>query len=174
VAQKPDSQDLCFVGIGGYRSFLAQHSTSPQLRGNILNLSGEIVGEHNGISNYTIGQRKGIGSGFQSPVYVIDKNPVNNEIIIGPKEALKYSEIVAGPFNWISGIKPEFNKEYEVKIRYKANPIRAHLVDEYSGSIRITFNEPVRDATPGQIAVLYSHDEVIGSGLIQQIFRESK
>ena len=86
VAQKPDSQDLCFVGAGGYRNFLSQYSTTPSSKGNIRDLSGNIVGEHNGLANYTIGQRKGLGSGFQTPVYVFDKDVKNNEIVIGTKD----------------------------------------------------------------------------------------
>lgn len=172
VAQKPDSQDLCFVGAGGYRNFLRRYSSSQISKGNIRDLSGNIVGEHNGLAYYTIGQRKGLGSGFQSPVYVIDKDVKNNEIIIGNVESLKYSAIIAGPFNWISGKKPEFDNEYEVKIRYKANPKKARLLDNRTGLIKIIFNNPVRDATPGQVAVVYDEDEVIGSGLIHEIFRE--
>ncbi len=86
IAQKPDSQDLCFVGAGGYRSFLNDYSSSPKLKGNIRDLRGNIVGEHNGLPYYTIGQRKGLGSGFKSPVYVIDKDIKNNELIIGSNE----------------------------------------------------------------------------------------
>ena len=172
VAQKPDSQDLCFVGSTGYRSFLSQYSTSPLMKGNIRNLSGSIVGEHSGLVNYTIGQRKGIGSGFQSPVYVIDKDIKNNEIIIGSKEMLKFSSLTAGPFNWISGSKPSFQVEYDVKIRYKSNPKKVNLLEDKDGLIRIIFNDPVRDATPGQVAVLYIQDEVIGGGLIHEVFRE--
>jgi tRNA-specific 2-thiouridylase len=173
VAQKPDSQDLCFVGTDGYRNFLSLYSTSPLLKGNIRDLSGNIVGEHNGLVNYTIGQRKGIGSGFQSPVYVIDKDIKNNEIIIGSKESLKYSSLTAGPFNWISGSKPSFETEFDVKIRYKATPKNVKLMEDRDGLIRIIFNDPVRDATPGQVAVLYVQDEVIGSGLIHEVFREN-
>jgi tRNA-specific 2-thiouridylase len=173
VAHKPDSQDLCFVGAEGYRNFLSQYSASSIMKGNIRDLTGNIVGEHNGLVNYTIGQRKGIGSGFQSPVYVIEKDIKNNEIIISSKESLKYSSLVAGPFNWISGSKPSFELEYEVKIRYKANPKSVRLTEVENGLIRICFNDTVRDATPGQVAVVYFRDEVIGSGLIREVFREN-
>jgi tRNA-specific 2-thiouridylase len=173
VAQKPDSQDLCFVGMGGYRNFLSHYSTFSSEKGNIRDLSGNIVGEHSGLVNYTIGQRKGLGSGFQSPVYVIDKDVKRNEIIIGSKEALKYKTMTAGPFNWISGLKPSFELDYDVKIRYKAHPKKARLLDDRDGLIRISFKDPVRDATPGQVAVVYIQDEVIGSGLIREVYREN-
>lgn len=173
VAQKPDSQDLCFVGMGGYRNFLSQYSTSSSEKGSIRDLSGNIVGEHSGLVNFTIGQRKGLGSGYKSPVYVIDKDVKRNEIIIGSKEALKYKTMTAGPFNWISGLKPSFELDYDVKIRYKAHPKKARLSDDRDGLIRITFKDPVRDATPGQVAVVYLQDEVIGSGLIREVFREN-
>lgn len=172
IAQKPDSQDLCFVGAGGYRNFLHQYSASPISKGNIRDLSGNIVGEHNGLACYTIGQRKGLGSGFKSPVYVIDKDVNNNEIIIGNRDSLKYSAITAGPFNWIAGKKPSFDGEYDAKIRYKSNPKKVRLLDDSTGLIKIIFNDPARDATPGQVAVVYDEDEVIGSGLIHEIFRE--
>ena len=80
--------------------------------------------------------------------------------------------MTAGPFNWISGRKPAFDIEYDVKIRYKSTPKKARLLDDQNGVIRINFKDPVRDATPGQVAVVYREDEVIGSGLIQQVFRE--
>lgn len=173
VAQKPDSQDLCFVGVDGYRNFLNQYSTSEIMKGNIRDLSGNIVGEHNGLVNYTIGQRKGIGSGFPSPVYVIDKDVEKNEIIIGSIESLNYSSLIAGPFNWILGSQPSLELEYDVKIRYKGNPKRVRLLEEPDGLIKVYFNDPVRDATPGQVAVVYVGDEVIGSGLIHEVFREN-
>jgi tRNA-specific 2-thiouridylase len=172
VAQKPDSQDLCFVGSGGYREFLSHYSSSPIVKGNIRDSFGNIVGEHNGLAYYTIGQRKGLGSGFQSPVYVINKDVEKNEIVIGSIEALSFSSLTAGPFNWITGKKPVFEIEYDVKIRYKSIPKKVRLSDAKDGLIQITFNEPVRDATPGQVAVVYVEDEVIGSGLIQEVFRE--
>lgn len=172
VARKPDSQDLCFVGVGGYRNFLQQYSSSQLSKGIIRDIAGNIVGEHNGLAYYTIGQRKGLGSGYHSPVYVIDKDVNNNEIIIGNSESLKYSIITVGPFNWISGKKPSFDREYDVKIRYKSNPKTVRLVDDRTGIIKLIFNDPVRDATPGQVAVVYDDNEVIGSGLIHEIFRE--
>ena len=87
--------------------------------------------------------------------------------------SLKYSSLTAGPFNWISGSKPSFVIDYDVKIRYKSNPKKVKLFEDKNGLIRINFDDPVRDATPGQVAVLYIQDDVIGSGLIHEVFREN-
>lgn len=174
VAKKPDSQDLCFVGDDGYREFLSKYSTTTRLTGKIRDLDGKVVGEHTGLANYTIGQRKGLGSGFQEPVYVINKDIDQNELSIGPKEALLFKEIITEPFHWILDKQPDFTRKFEVKIRYKAIPVKGKISKEENGRIRFIFDAPVRDATPGQVAVIYDGDEVLGSGLILDILRETK
>lgn len=174
VARKPDSQDLCFVGDGGYREFLLKYSKTPRPVGKIRDLNGKVVGEHSGLANFTIGQRKGLGSGFQEPVYVINKDIDQNELTVGSKEALLFKEIVTEPFHWILEKQPDFTRKFEVKIRYKANPVKGKISDEGNGRIRFKFDTPVRDATPGQVAVIYDGEEVLGSGLILDIVRETK
>jgi tRNA-specific 2-thiouridylase len=167
VAEIADSQDLCFIGVEGYQAFLTRLYPGFEKRGIVRNTSGQIVGEHMGLAFYTIGQRKSVGSGLEKPHYVIKKEIENNELIIDTKEYLGFSSISIADLNWISGVEPNFPSEFSVKIRYKGIPVQSVIEKiEEKESYRIQFSKPVRDATPGQIAVLYKDDEVIGSGLI--------
>lgn len=166
VANKPDSQDLCFVGKSGYRIFLEQYGSIVPRPGIIRNENGEIVGEHKGLFNYTIGQRKGLGSGHGVPQFVINKNIEKNELIIGPAEQLGATVINARVINWISQNTCGDSTEAEVKIRYKSNPVICKIDFLERDEIKIILEKPIRDATPGQIAVLYNKNEVLGSGLI--------
>jgi len=165
VADKPDSQDLCFVGSMDYREFLNRNAKQVSLKGNIVDTSGKTIGIHKGLQNYTVGQRKGIGSGNLEPVYVIEKDSLTNELIVGSSTDLVFTRVYLSNENWICGNKPEVNKEYEVKIRYKARPQSAKLTYA-DNTYGIEFASPVRDATPGQIVVIYDGDEVVGSGEI--------
>ncbi|PKN97188.1 MAG: tRNA 2-thiouridine(34) synthase MnmA [Chloroflexi bacterium HGW-Chloroflexi-4] len=172
VSEKEDSQDLCFVGAQGYRGFLKQYRTIQPKPGLIKKKNGEIMGEHQGLDQFTIGQRKGIGSGLGVPYYVISLDSENNEVIIGLQEELGQNIILTKSFNWISG-KPEcLSGTAEVKIRYKAVPVSCRFESLENGIIKIIMDKTVRDATPGQIAVLYNGDEVLGSGIIQSTMRE--
>jgi tRNA-uridine 2-sulfurtransferase len=172
VSEKEDSQDLCFVGAQGYRAFLKQYATIEPKPGVIRKVNGEIMGEHQGLDQFTIGQRKGIGSGLGIPYYVVALDSQKNEVIIGTQEDLGQRIVNTSPFNWISGYK-EINKPVQVKIRYKATPAPCSFSILEDGGVRIVLEKPVRDATPGQIAVLYNEDEVLGSGVIQSTERES-
>jgi tRNA-specific 2-thiouridylase len=172
VSEKEDSQDLCFVGAQGYRGFLKQYGTVLAKPGLIKNVSGDIVGEHQGLNQYTIGQRKGLGSGLGIPHYVISLDSTNNEVIIGTQDELGQNVILTNPFNWISGNHDKHFGTAQVKIRYKSIPAPCNYTILENGSIRIVLDKPVRDATPGQIAVLYNEDEVLGSGIIQSTMRE--
>ena len=173
VAEKEDSQDLCFVGAQGYRAFLRQYSKLNPRPGIIRNSAGEIMGEHQGLQYFTIGQRKGIGSGFGIPYYVVSLDFDKNEVIIGTQEELGQKVVITGPFNWIADTKEYQDKSLQVKIRYKAIPTPCTIQRMENDSIKVLLQEPVRDATPGQIAVLYNEDEVLGSGVIQSTERES-
>lgn len=172
VSEKEDSQDLCFVGAQGYRAFLKQFSPIESKPGVIRKVNGEVMGEHQGLDQFTIGQRKGLGSGLGLPYYVVALDPQKNEVIIGTQEELGQNVIITGPFNWISGIQEDQNKPVQVKIRYKANPATCRFSMLDDGYLKIVLDKPVRDATPGQIAVLYNEDEVLGSGTIQSTERE--
>lgn len=172
VSEKEDSQDLCFVGAQGYRAFLKQYSSIESKPGVIRKVTGEVMGEHQGLDQFTIGQRKGLGSGLGLPYYVVALDPQKNEVIIGTQEELGQNVIITGPFNWISGMQEDQNRPVQVKIRYKANPAACRFSVLDDGCLKIVLDKPVRDATPGQIAVLYNEDEVLGSGTIQSTERE--
>jgi len=172
VAEKHDSQDLCFVGNAGYREFLKRHSTDSFVPGLIRSMEGETVGTHEGLINYTIGQRKGLGAGNAEPVYVIKKDISTNELIIGTASELGNDQFVVTKLNWISGELPVFPFECDVKIRYKANPVHAKVRENYQESITVVLDLPLRDITPGQIAVFYDHECVIGSGMIQSVIAQ--
>ncbi|MCX6054444.1 MAG: tRNA 2-thiouridine(34) synthase MnmA [Chloroflexi bacterium] len=165
-ANKPDSQDLCFTGKNGYRSFINAFQGDKNLPGDIKNFEGVIIGNHTGLANYTIGQRKGLGSGSKSPLYVISKNIEKNELVVGPFEKLGTKNITVTKINWISGIYPSKKDGLQVKTRYKSTPVfcSIEMISEELLNIQ-TVNE-IRDAAPGQIAVFYHQDYVIGSGVI--------
>lgn len=173
VSEKVDSQDLCFIGTQGYRAFLKQYRTIEPQPGIIRKLSGEVMGEHQGLDQFTIGQRKGLGSGLGIPYYVIALDSANNEVIIGTQEDLGQNVIYTRAFNWLTDIHENSDLSVQVKIRYKATPANCKFSSMDNGGVQIVLEKPVRDATPGQIAVLYNENEVLGSGIIQSTERES-
>jgi len=140
--------------------------------GPIVRQSGEVVGEHHGLANYTIGQRKGLGiqaaEQAAEPLYVIGVNPHGNALVVGTADELGGSALTAGRVNWVSGESPDAPFRAEVKIRYKAQPVPA-LIEPLGGErIRVTFDEPLRDITPGQGAVVYDGDVCLGGGIIER------
>jgi tRNA-specific 2-thiouridylase len=168
VAERPDSQDLCFLGRDDYRAFLQRNVPGIQQPGPILNSQGEQIGEHQGLAFYTIGQRKGLGLSSPRPLYVLAKDPGRNALIVGGADELGQDELVAGLVHWVSGQAPaEDELRLQVKIRYTA-PLAwgwVRLLPE--GRIRVRFDEPLRDITPGQAAVLYDGEICLGGGIIQ-------
>ncbi len=170
-ANRPDSQDLCFIGNQGYRAFLDTYGMVKNLPGPIRDTLGNILGTHIGLQDYTIGQRKRLVSGSREPLYVLEKESNSNTLIVGSKDDLGFSSITLRSVNWIQGIQPSMNSDYSVKIRYKATPVACKMKEIEKDQFIFEFPEKVRDATPGQIAVLYDGDEVIGSGIIESTQR---
>lgn len=168
TASKKDSQDLCFLGHGNYRDFLIKYAPDTAVAGPIVLKNGNVIGEHSGLVNYTIGQRKGLGVASAQPLYVIGMNPYRNALIVGTKDDLGGDTLTAARFNWISGETPQQPFRAEVKIRYKAAPAPALVESLGADRIRVTFDEPLRDITPGQGAVVYAGDECLGSGVIER------
>ena len=168
VAERPDSQDLCFLGKEGYHNFLSRHSTQASRPGVIVNRSGQVVGQHQGLAFYTIGQRKGLGIAHPRPLYVLEKDQNQNHLIVGYEEELGGINMQVGTVNWISGSPPGEPLTAEVKIRYKAVPAPAEVTPITGGKVNVVFKQPVRDITPGQLAVIYQGDFVLGSGLIEK------
>ncbi len=166
VAQRPDSQDLCFLGAGDLRGFLLRNAPALVNPGPILMQSGEKLGEHLGLAFYTIGQRKGLGISSPSPLYVIEKVSADNALIVGQATELGKDELIAENVNWIMGETPEGSFKAQVKIRYKAALAWGVVTPIDHNCIHIKFNETLRDITPGQAAVMYDGDVCLGGGII--------
>jgi tRNA-specific 2-thiouridylase len=179
VAEKPDSQDLCFLGNSGLRDFLSRMAPESLLPGKILLPNGTVIGEHQGLSCYTIGQRKGIGLAAPKPLYVIEKNLKTNTLVVGYEEHLGRCKFNVINPTWTCQKPPQsFPFECHIKTRYKAKPAlcTVSISGEYSEAIgcaetistlTVQTAEPIRDITAGQGAVLYHEDEVIGAGIIE-------
>ena len=165
VANKPDSEDICFIPNGNYKEFLENFSDIKPKVGNIVNIDGKILGKHTGLYNYTIGQRKGLGISNSVPLFVLGFNKEKNEIIVGEEDKLYKNEILVTDINLllIDEIKDEM--EVEVKTRYSSRLAKARISQE-GKNIRVKFEDPQRAITPGQSAVFYIDDIVLGGGKI--------
>ncbi|WP_298007442.1 MULTISPECIES: tRNA 2-thiouridine(34) synthase MnmA [Anaerolinea] len=166
VAHRPDSQDLCFLAGGDYRDFLARHAPQVRQPGLIVDRQGNVLGEHQGLAFYTIGQRKGLGISSPRPLYVLEKDVYQNRLVVGEEHELGRSNLIANEVNWISGNPPETPLPVEVKIRYKAREARAVVIPLTSNRVRVQFEYPLRDITPGQQCVFYQGDICLGGGII--------
>ena len=166
VAERPDSQDLCFLAGDDYRNFLLRNSPEIATPGPILNRAGEILGEHSGLASYTIGQRKGLGVSSPQPMYVLKKNIQANTLIIGTADELGSQELLAKQVNWISGYPPAGPINAQVKTRYTASAVPGVVTPKQDGSAHVLFEQPLRDITPGQAAVFYNQDICLGGGII--------
>jgi tRNA-specific 2-thiouridylase len=167
VAERPDSQDLCFVGNEGYHDFLIRHAPEAVNPGPIVTTGGETLGTHKGLAFYTIGQRKGIGIAAAEPYYVLGKNTLNNTLLVGTMEELGKKELTARDLNWIAGDPPSPSFRAIIKIRYKARDAWGLVNLLPDSRIRVNFDEQLRDITPGQAAVLYNGEVCLGGGIIE-------
>lgn len=168
VAKRPDSQDLCFLSGGDYRGFLQRNGGSKDVTGNVVNmLDNEIISKHRGLSNYTIGQRKGLGFSSDQPYYVISKDLSTNTLFVGPVTALGHQIAYVRDVNWLIPITLLSSNQVMVKSRYTASLVPAEIFfDQIDNSVQLVFQNPQRDLTPGQAAVFYQNDFVIGGGMI--------
>jgi tRNA-specific 2-thiouridylase len=167
VAKKSDSQDLCFLGDGDYRRFLRDHAAGIFEPGPIQTRDGRVLGEHRGLANYTIGQRKGLGIAAAEPLYVLDLDTAQNTLIVGTGAELGGWRLRANHVNWISGSPPNSVFRAQVKIRYKAQPQPATVTVLDGQGFAVEFDEPRRDITPGQAAVIYDGDNCLSGGIIE-------
>lgn len=165
VANKPDSEDICFIPDGNYKKFLEINSDIKPKKGNIVNINGEILGKHNGLYNYTIGQRKGLGISNKVPLFVVGFNYEKNEVIVGEQKDLYKKEIEVEDINLLLVDKIEDWIDVDVKTRYSMLQTKAKIVQD-ENRIKIKFEEPNRAPTPGQSAVFYLGDIVLGGGKI--------
>jgi len=170
-AEKPDSQEICFVPGGDYKRFIdaylsEQGETLPDTAGELVTTNGEVIGEHGGIHNFTVGQRKGLGVATGSPLYVIQISGADKQVIVGGEEHLYSRSLRARRVNLIATDDLREPMRVAVKIRHRHEPAAATIERAAEGEILVTFDEPQRAITPGQAAVFYDGDIVVGGGWI--------
>jgi tRNA-uridine 2-sulfurtransferase len=167
TADKPDSQDLCLIEAHGtMRSFLDKYIDRKE--GDIVDLDGKVLGKHNGIHHYTIGQRKGLGIAATEPLYVVKLDPAMNRVIVGNRANAGSLECTVGRMNWMSIPEPSNPIQTQVQVRYQATPVVASVIPLGESRIKLTFDEPQFAITPGQAAVLYDGDVLLGGGIIEK------
>src|SRR5580698_6228632 len=172
VADKPESQEICFVPTGNYVKFIEgylkeQGSALPQEPGDIVTTSGEVLGRHNGLHQYTVGQRKGLGISTAHPMYVVSLDRAQNRLVVGEDRELRSTTCEVRNVNWIPYSLPEGPVQAEVRIRNRHEPAAAEVVALDATTARVTFHEAQRAITPGQAAVFYAGDQVLGGGWIR-------
>jgi tRNA-specific 2-thiouridylase len=202
VAEKHESQDLCFIADGDYRAFLRRRIPSALTPGEIVDTHGNVIGTHEGLGLFTIGQRKGLGIAIGEPLYVIALDAVTNRVVVGEADELGKRELFAGNVNWIAGEPPSQKIRVTAKIRYRASEMAATVFPlslraersnpqltegdcfvtsfdstknhrsaqnaPHTDSVRVAFDTPLRDITPGQAVVFYDGNKCLGGGIIQQ------
>lgn len=169
VAEKPDSQDICFVPEGNYASVVERLRPGASREGDIVHLDGRVLGRHQGIIYYTIGQRRGIGiGGTEEPLYVIRLDAEKAQVIVGPKEALKIRSIIVDEVNWLGGEEESLKDQILVKIRSTQPGVPARIELRDDGRAEVIFDQPEYGVAPGQAAVFFSGDRVLGGGWIKQ------
>jgi tRNA-specific 2-thiouridylase len=172
VADKPESQEICFVPTGNYVKFIEgylkeQGSTLPEEPGDIVTTAGEVLGRHNGLHQYTVGQRKGLGISTAHPMYVVALDRAQNRLIIGEDKELRSAKCEVRNVNWIPYALPDGPVQASVRIRNRHEPAEAEVTPIDATTARVTFVEPQRAITPGQAAVFYSGEQVLGGGWIR-------
>ena len=167
VAHKPDSQEICFIPDHDYAGFIEENAGEKAPEGNFVDLDGEVIGRHKGITHYTVGQRKGLNLSKGYPVFVVEIRPETNEVVIGRGEDVYKDTLRAGHINWmaIDGLHGE-ELEVTAKIRYSHKGATCIIKELEDGTVECKFNEPQRAITPGQAVVFYQGDYVAGGGTI--------
>ncbi len=166
VSDTPDSQDLCFVDQEDYHQFLREYAPASTQPGEVRTANGQLLGMHQGLAFYTIGQRKGLPA-YTDALYVLEKKPETNTLIVGTASELGNSNFLVHPVNWISGQSPLLPLVCEVKIRYRAIPVSSTLTAADANGVNVETSQPLRDITPGQSAVFYEGEKVLGGGIIR-------
>lgn len=168
VAEKKDSQDICFIPDGKYQDFLVTRRSSLVRPGNFIDHEGKVVGRHQGVAHYTIGQREGLGIALGRPVYVNRIDPVTNTVHVGPEDRLLSAGLEASGLNLLTGNISKETIEASIKIRYNYNTIRAQVTFMEDQRICVRFAEPQKAVTPGQSVVIYDDDLVLGGAVIDR------
>ena len=172
VAEKAESQEICFVPSGNYVKFIDAYlgergESLPQEEGDLVTTSGEVIGRHHGVHNYTVGQRKGLGIAAGRPLYVVELDRAANRVVVGDDAELRSDVCEVRDVNWISFAALESPLRAAVKIRHRHEPAAATIAPIDTTSARVIFDEPQRAITPGQAAVFYSGEVVLGGGWIK-------
>ena len=172
VAEKPESQEICFVPSGNYVKFITsyleeQGSALPETPGDIVNTAGEVLGRHNGLHSFTVGQRKGLGLSTGQPLYVVSLDRARNRLVVGDDRDLRSTVCDVRDVNWISFAALESPIDAMVRVRNRHEPARAQIAPIDATTARVTFADPQRAITPGQAAVFYRGEEVLGGGWIR-------
>ncbi len=166
VAEKPESQEICFVKNETYKDFISKNLKIKNIIGNFVDQKGNILGQHNGVLNYTIGQRKGLGITFGKPMYVTKINSEDNTIVLGENADLYNNELIAKDVNFISAEGQIENMDVMAQVRYRAKPEKAKITSLTNNKIKIVFDSNQRAITPGQSVAFYKEDILIGGGII--------
>ena len=168
VAEKKDSQEICFAPED-YPSFIAKYAVhSADTKGEIVDLNGNILGMHQGLYRYTIGQRRGIGVTRGEPLYVLKIDMQKNQLVVGPEQGLFSNSLIAKETNWIGITCPSAELEALVRIRYRHKGVEAHVAPLDGNRVEVRFKKPEKSVTPGQAVVFYKGDEVLGGGWIEK------
>lgn len=171
VANKPESQEICFVPHDDYKQFLRQQRPELVKAGDIVDTEGNVLGQHQGVAFYTVGQRKGLGIAAPEPLYVVALDADRNQVVVGGNQQVFAQGVLVDNLNWValSGLTEQLTAE--VKIRYGSRQGKALLQPQADGTVRVEFEEPQRAVTPGQSAVFYLGEKVLGGGIIQAAIR---
>jgi len=161
-----ESQDVCFLKGRDLESFMASFSGETRGEGPVVTLDNKELGRHRGIQHYTIGQRRGLGIPDATPYYVVRLDPARNAVVVGKKQDLWQAELTVGDVNWIGSHRPELPGEFFTKIRYRHKAAQAQVGLQQETAYPVRFSEPQLAITPGQFAVFYENDEVMGGGVI--------
>jgi tRNA-specific 2-thiouridylase len=165
VADKPDSHEICFVPGGDHAAFLQQHGIR-RSEGEIRSVDGQVVGRHEGVHRFTVGQRKGLGLSSPIPLYVVGIDAGSNAVTVGPRSALEKRELTASGVNWIAGTTPAPGTRVTAQIRHRHKEAAATITPVDADRVSVVFDEPQAAIAPGQALVMYSGDEVVGGGWI--------
>jgi tRNA-specific 2-thiouridylase len=165
VSDKPDSHEICFVADGNHATFLERHGAAPSA-GAIRDTSGRVIGTHDGVHHFTVGQRKGLGLSSPIRLYVVGIDAETSAVTVGPREALERVDLSASKVNWIAGTPPPSGTRATAQIRHRHREAAVSISPRDDNRVDATFDEPQSAVAPGQAVVFYQGDEVLGGGWI--------
>ena len=168
VYAKSDSQEICFVSGNNYGDFIKEKNPETVVPGPVVDKNGNEVGKHKGLPYYTVGQRRGLGLALGYPVYVKEIDFERNTLVVAPKEDIFAEGLIASDINWISGDEPDDEVETEIKIRYNSSPVPGTVKTKGKDRVEVSFEQSQAAVTPGQSAVFYAGEELLGGGIIEK------